>query len=189
MRSAGCLSTEVGPAIVHCRLVYIQHIPSGLRFKKNWNWIFFRCFLKYSLHRLVILRTLVLITIECQMSWIFSGKCPWPLIARPHVDCHTLEKDTLSLESQFYNHVQSLKVKNSGAGHWTLSKQMSDHSKNFQNLVFRTHTTPFWPMEQSSILCDKFDCAQGPWNFLPLLATVHDFESDLLIEVFDCSSS
>ena len=46
------------------------------------------------------------------------------------------------------------------------------------NFGFLTHTTTLWPMEQSAILCAKFDCSVVYQNF-SLVATVHDCETGL----------
>ena len=43
---------------------------------------------------------------------------------------------------------------------------------------FRTRTTAFWPMGQSSIMSVKFDCPVARQNF-SLFATAHDCETDL----------
>ena len=44
------------------------------------------------------------------------------------------------------------------------------------NSDFHTHTTALWPVKQSSILSDKFDCPVARQKF-SLLATAHECET------------
>ena len=86
--------------------------------------------------------------------------------------------------SQFHNHVQLLKMENSGG---PLDNQTwhtdSWPQQKLPKFGVCTHTTSLWPMEQSSILSDKFDSPVAYQNFPLQLHNMHDSETTLLLKL------
>ena len=92
-----------------------------------------------------------------------------------------IQQDQMNIViSQFHNHAQYLKGKNSGGPldnqTWYTNSWPEQKLPEFGS---RTHTTSLRPMEQFSILSAKFDCPVSRQN-ISLLATAHDCETGLL---------
>ena len=97
----------------------------------------------------------------------------------PDVNCNTqqvkpvLQSCTVAKSEHFWR----------ATGQSNLAYKRLAAKQKLPKFDFCTHTSALWPVEQSSILSAKFDCAVDCQKF-SLLATAHDCEASLFKKPF-----